>query len=75
MIIYNIHRGSFDAKVATGHSCVFLVLRKAFSKLCKYWLKEERFDVGIPCKYWGIAFCCSKFSNDIYINYIMTSFL
>ena len=61
-----VYRDSFDAKLSTEeHHGVFEVLGDAFSKLCKCWRKDKERPDGITCKYWRIAFLCSKLHKII----------
>ena len=61
-----VYRDSFDAKLSTEvRHGVFEVLGDAFSKLCKSWRKDKERPDGITCKYWRIAFLCSKLHKII----------
>ena len=61
-----VYSDSFDAKLSTEeHHGVFEVLGDAFSKLCKSWRKDKERPDGITCKYWRIAFLCSKLHKII----------
>ena len=60
-ILFQFYRGYFDAKVSTTESLnIFKALGSAFSKICETWLNDKDRPDGNLCKYWGIAFLCSK---------------